>query len=73
MRWIVTYSTRSDPEAIENALREAGAHRDLREDAVPLDDQETSIVVEGPRDLPERLGNRQGIKGVFPSSEMTLY
>lgn len=74
MRWLVVIDrTLLMPAALEAVLAKACAHAAPSTDPVPLSDGETSIEVEGPEDLPNRLRSNRAIKGVYPSSDYTLY
>ena len=52
-----------------------GTSARLAEAAAPisLSSTEVSIEVEGPDDLPEQLERHPEVKGVYPSSDMSLY
>ena len=74
MKWLVVIdSNLLMPSALQTVLKDACAHTAPFSDPVPLSDAETSIEVEGPEDLPKRLERNHAIKGVYPSSDYTLY
>ncbi len=73
MRWLVVIDSDLLPSALQTVLKKACAHPAPLSDPVPLSNDETSIEVEGPEDLPSRLAWNHGIKGVYPSSDYTLY
>ena len=73
MRWLVVVDSKLMPAALQTILKQVDAQTIPASDPVPLSEEEVSIEVEGPEDLPKRLEWNQSIKGVYPSSDYTLY
>lgn len=73
MRWLVVVDRNLMQSALEAVLKMARAKVAPASDPVPLSGEEVSIEVEGPEDLPSRLASNSSIKGVYPSSDYTLY
>jgi hypothetical protein len=73
VKWLVVVDSKLMPSALQTILKQADARPIPASDPVPLSDDEVSIEVEGPEDLPSRLERNQSIKGVYPSSDYTLY
>jgi glycerate-2-kinase len=79
VRWLVVVDSsiltagNSLPAVLKKLLAKASARLAPFSDPVPLSGGETSIEVEGPEDLPGRLETATVIKGVYPSSDLTLY
>ena len=73
MKWLVVIESDRLEAVLPDLLREASARAVESSDPVPLSDTETSVEVEGPRDLPARLHAHSAVKGVYPSSDLTLY
>jgi hypothetical protein len=74
VKWLVVIDTKLlMPSALTAVLTKASARADPLIDPVKLSDAETSVEVEGPEDLPRRLERNHAIKGVYPSSDYTLY
>ena len=79
MRWLVVVDSnvlidsKTLPAVLKKLLAKASARLAPFSDPVPLSGGETSIEVEGPEDLPGRLEQAAVVKGVYPSSDLTLY
>jgi glycerate-2-kinase len=79
VRWLVVVDSnvlmdsKTLPAVLKKLLAKASARLAPFSDPVPLSGGETSIEVEGPEDLPGRLETATVIKGVYPSSDLTLY
>ena len=71
-RWLVTFRTGLTEARQRELLEELHCTADDPV-AIPLDDGETVVEVEGPDDLDERCRTREGLVTVYPSSEMTPY
>jgi hypothetical protein len=73
MKWLVVVDSKLVQSMLQKLLSQASAHAVPFSDPVPLSEGETSIEVDGPEDLPSRLKACREIKGVYPSSDYTLY
>lgn len=73
MKWLVVVDSKKRKSVLPALLRNASAHAVASSEPVPLSASETSVEVEGPEDLPNRLESHSAIKGVYPSSDLTLY
>jgi hypothetical protein len=73
VKWLVVVDSGKLDAELPALLEEASAHAVASSDPIPLSDAETSVEVEGPQDLPARLEGHSAVKGVYPSSDLTLY
>lgn len=73
MKWLVVVDSKLVQSMLQKLLKKASAQAVPFSDPVPLSEAETSIEVDGPEDLPNRLKSYREIKGVYPSSDYTLY
>ena len=72
MKWLVVIDSDLVSSVLQ-MLKQVSAQVLPFSDPVPLSDGETSIEVEGPDDLPNRLERNSAVKGVYPSSDYTLF
>lgn len=73
MKWLVTLDQNADLAAVWERLRSLGCTGDDTQSPIPLDAGEKAIELEGPEDLPARMHGVPHVRGVYPSSEITLY
>lgn len=72
-KWLVTTKQRIDLVGLAKKLSEVGAAIASDEPPVPLEPDEQAIQVIGPGNLPARLQSVEGVRGVYPISEIELY
>ena len=73
VKWLVVIDSKHLKSELPKLLKKASATIVMSSPPVPLSGGELSIEVEGPADLATRLGRHDVIKGVYPSSDLTLY
>jgi hypothetical protein len=73
LNWLLTVKADLPAERLRAVLQKLGAEIAPDAPAVPLDANEQTVAVEGPKDLPARAEAVPEIIGVYPSSELTLY
>jgi hypothetical protein len=72
MKWLITIDAQTDVMAVLDKLQALGCAVDKNQIPVPLGNERV-IEIEGPADLTGRAADVPGIRGIYPSSEMTLY
>ena len=70
-KWLLTVSDDVDVSTASGRLAEHGAT--VEYDPIPLGGKEQVLEVDGPDDLPSRLGGEAWVKHVNNNSEQTLY
>lgn len=73
MKWLLTVKKTADLAALRKKLAAWGCELDPDVPPTPLDGDEQTIGVIGPKDLAERAEVRKAVLGVYPNSEMELY
>jgi len=73
VKWLVVIDSKMGRAALPMLLKKASAHAVESSEPIPLSNTELSVEVEGPDDLPARLESHRAVKGVYPSSDLTLY
>lgn len=73
MKWLLTVSRDVDDSTASGRLAKHGATVEF--DAIPLDDDDKVLEVDGPDDLPDRLAadDEAWVKRVSNNSEQDLY
>lgn len=70
-QWLLTVKSDVEWEKLESELKEIGGQRTGPE-AVPLDENEMVVAVEGPDDLPEKLQGNENVLSIATNSELTF-
>ena len=73
MNWLIVVDQGCDLKALAEILAKYGAHLVQGADCVPLEPDDLSCQVVGPENLADRLKGEAPIKGVYPSSDYSLY
>lgn len=70
--WLVTTKVTENLDSLDRLLAKCGAQRSANA-PIPLDDDEQSVEVSGPTDLPARIRKSALDVRVYPNSKLTLY
>lgn len=74
VRWLVTVDASAEDEQLLSELASVEAYLNIDRDPAPLPPDELILFVDGPRDLPDKIGPATPhLRAVYPDADRDLF
>jgi len=73
LRWLLIIRQETDLDLLAEKIRLAGGELDTLHPPIPMGDGEWCVQASGPEGFPHAIRKAEGVKDVYPDSEMQLY